>query len=106
MRVTTRHRPADPADFVVAARRALLVLSRQPGFRSGELARSPDDPSVYLLAVRWADAGSMRRGMGGFEAKVALAAVMASAEDGPSVFEVLCEVGTDSWVDAESDLSL
>lgn len=92
MRVTTRHRPADPESFVADVHDLLLVLAAAPGFISGELGRSPDEPDVMLLTARWQDAGSMRRGMGSYDAKVALAPVMVSAADDVSVFEVLLEV--------------
>jgi len=92
MRVVTRHRPPDPASFIEWAEAALRALSVLPGFRSGELGRSPDDPSVLLLTTSWADVGSMRRGLGSYAAKIALAPVMASAADEPSAFEVLLEV--------------
>jgi len=92
MRVVTRHQPTDPSRFQSDAHEALLVLARQPGFVSGELGRSPDDPSSLLLTTRWANVGSMRRGMGAFDAKVALAPLMVSAADEPSAFEVLLDV--------------
>jgi len=89
--VVTRHRPAEPAAFVADAEQALRVLAAQPGFRRGELGRSPDDPTAFVLMLRWADAGSQRRGMGAFEAKVALAPVMASADADSGTFEVLLD---------------
>ncbi len=91
MRVVTRHSPRDPEGFLADAAQALQVLARQPGFVGGEVGRSPDAPQVMLVTTRWADVGSMRRGMGSFDAKVALAPVMASAADEPSAFEVLVE---------------
>jgi heme-degrading monooxygenase HmoA len=102
MRVTTRHLPADPGLFIEAARAALIVLGRQPGFVAGELGRSPDVPEQFLLTTRWRDVGSMRRGMGGFEAKVALAPVMATAVDEVSVFEVLLEVADGAVRESDS----
>lgn len=102
VRVMTRHRPADPAAFVGATREALRILAAQPGFRSGELCRSPDAPDLFLLTTRWRDAGSMRRGMGTFDAKVALAPVMVTAADEVSVFEVLLEVADDAVHERDS----
>jgi hypothetical protein len=102
MRVTTRHQPADPVQFAEDARAALIVLGRQPGFVAGELGRSPDVPEQFLLTMRWRDVGSMRRGMGGFEAKIALAPVMATAVDEVSVFEVLLEVADGSLHETDS----
>jgi quinol monooxygenase YgiN len=105
MRVVTRHRPSDPAGFQESAAQALAVLAEQPGFRSGELARSPDDAAQWLLTMRWADAGSMRRGMGSYAAKVALGPLMPSAADEASVFEVLLDAGPGSVSAAASDLA-
>ena len=105
MRVVTRHRPVDADAFLRDCAAALSVLADQPGFSGGECCRSPDEPLVWLLTTRWADVGSMRRGMGGYEAKVALAPVMASAADEPSVFEVLLEAGEGGLSRADSALA-
>lgn len=85
----THHRPEVPEEFAPAASHLLDVLSGTAGFVAGSLSRSPDDPANWLLILNWADAGSMRRGMSGYEAKVALAPVMVSAADQLSVFEPL-----------------
>lgn len=105
MRVVTRHRPSEPEVFRAQAAEALTVLARQPGFVGGEVARSPDEVSVWLFTTRWQDVGSLRRGMGGYAAKVALAAVMASAADEPSVFEVLVEADANGISSASSDVA-
>ncbi len=89
MRVLTRHRPDEPEAFSEQARRALEVLAEQPGFLSGELGRSPDEPSWWIITTSWTDVGSMRRGLGSYAAKVALAPLLPSAIDEPSTFEVL-----------------
>ncbi len=101
MRVATRHRPLDPERFAAAVHEALTVLSGMPGFVDGELGRSPDDATAWLFATRWADVGSMRRGLGSASAKIALAPVMVSAGDEPSVFEVLLHA-TPAGVEAGS----
>ncbi len=103
--MVTRHRPSDPDAFQDQAAQALAVLAEQPGFLSGELARSPDDAAQWLLTMRWRDVGSMRRGMGGYAAKIALGPVLASALDGASVFEVLLEAGPGGISEATSDLA-
>ena len=105
MRVVTRHRPSDPAAFQELAAAALAALAGQPGFRSGELARSPDDASQWLFTTRWDDVGSMRRGLGSYDAKIALGPVMPSAADEASVFEVLLEAGPEGVIAAASDLA-
>lgn len=105
MRVVTRHRPQEPEVFRAQAAEALRVLAGQPGFLGGEVARSPDDVAQWLFTTRWQDVGSLRRGMGGYAAKVALAAVMASAADEASVFEVLEEAGPDGVRSTGSDVA-
>jgi heme-degrading monooxygenase HmoA len=105
MRVVTRHRPSEPDVFHAQAAEALTVLAGQPGFVAGEVARSPDEVSVWLFTTRWQDVGSLRRGMGGYAAKVALAAVMASATDEPSVFEVLVEADANGVRSSGSDVA-
>lgn len=93
MLVITEHRPGTARSFLDDARALLDVLARADGFIAGDIGRSPDDPTVFLLATRWRDVGSMRRALGGFEAKVAAAPVMVTAVDRVSTFEVLVEVG-------------
>lgn len=78
--------------FLGPARELLEVLSRSPGFVSGHVGRSPDEPDVWLMVTHWQDVGSMRRGFGTYDAKVAAAPVMASARNQPSAFEELVEV--------------
>ena len=72
----------------------------QPGFRSGEVGRSPDDPHTWILTTSWEDVGSMRRGLGSYAAKVALAPLLPSAADEPSTFEVLLHVTSGGQVEA------
>ena len=104
MIVVTEHR-AGPG-FRDSARALLEVLARADGFEQGQLGRSPDEPDVWLLMTRWRDVGSMRRGFGGFDAKVAAAPVMISAGDRVSGFEVLLEAFADGRVvDGSSDLA-
>jgi len=103
MRVITRHRPSDPDAFAADSRAALQVLARQRGFVSGELGRSPDDPSLWIITSRWQDVGSMRRGLGAYDAKVALAPVLVSAEDAPSTFEVLVDTADGTLSVHDSD---
>ena len=105
MLVVTEHRVASGDDFPALARTLLDVLAGAAGFCSGSLARSPDDPAVYLLTTRWLDAGSMRRALGSYDAKVAAAPLMASATDRPSVFEVLLESTAAGTAETASDLA-
>lgn len=103
MLVITEHRPEQPQLFVEQARVLLRVLTSATGCLDGALARSPDQPGVFLLTTRWADAGSLRRGFGGFDAKVAAAPVMACSVDRVSVFEEVQIAHGGAVVEAVSD---
>lgn len=101
MIVVTEHRAGN--DFLAVGTALLDVLAAADGFVSGQIGRSPDEPGVWLMATSWRDVGSMRRGFGGFDAKVAAAPVMLSAVDRVSAFEVLVEAGPDGLRRRDSD---
>lgn len=103
MIVVTEHRAGD--EFVPLGRALLEALAAADGFVDGSLCRSPDDPQVWLLVSTWRDVGSMRRGFGSFDAKVAAAPVMHSAVDRVSAFEVLVEADASGVRDFTSDLA-
>lgn len=77
--MATEHRAGDEFAELAAAR--LNGLSAADGFEHGEVGRSPDEPQTWLVVTTWRDVGSMRRGFGTFDAKVAAAPVMHSAVD-------------------------
>ena len=56
------------------------------------------------MVTLWQDAGSMRRGFGSYDAKVAAAPVMVSARNQPSAFEVLTEVRDGKVTSRDADL--
>lgn len=87
--VVTEHAAGE--EFLEAASNLLEVLAGTPGFSSGQIGRSPDDPGVWLMVTVWENVGSMRRAFGTYDAKVAAAPVMVSAANRPSAFEVLVE---------------
>ncbi len=104
MIVVTEHRAGD--EFLDLGRALLDALSRAEGFLSGDVGRSPDEPGVWIVSTSWRDVGSMRRGFGGFDAKVAAAPVMMSAVDRVSAFEVLLHADGDGVVTRASDRSV
>ena len=55
------------------------------------------------MTTTWRDVGSMRRGFGSFDAKVAAAPVMVTAADRVSAFEVMLQAGPDGLVAHDSD---
>ncbi|HPE11688.1 MAG: antibiotic biosynthesis monooxygenase [Actinobacteria bacterium] len=99
MIVVTEHRGGD--DFLDLARSLLEALAAAEGFLDGRVGRSPDDPQVWTIVTSWRDVGSMRRGFGSFDAKVAAAPVMVSAVDRVSAFEVMLE-STEGGVEVRS----
>lgn len=103
MIVVTEHRAGE--EFLEPARVLLEVLSGTPGFVHGQVARSPDVPDTWLLFTAWRDVGSMRRGFGTFDAKVAAAPVMLSAVDRVSAFETLVEAAPGTLTTRGSDLA-
>ena len=70
MLVVTRHRPADGADFVLAARSALTALRAQPGCESAELVRDIDDGGHLSAGHPMAGVGSYRRALSSYDVKV------------------------------------
>ncbi len=103
MIVVTEHRAGE--EFLEPARILLEVLSATPGFVNGQIARSPDAPDTWLLMTLWRDVGSMRRGFGTFDAKVAAAPVMVSAVDRVSAFETRVEATPGTLTTHDSDLA-
>lgn len=101
MIVVTEHRAGD--EFLEPAGALIEVLAAAEGFISGQVGRSPDEPDIWIVSTRWRDVGSMRRGFGSFDAKVAAAPVMLSASDRVSAYEVLVQATPGELVDRSSD---
>lgn len=97
--------PADAADqggvFAVRARAALELLSAQAGCRGGQLARSPDDITRWVLVVRFESVVAYRRALSVFEVREQVVPLLSEALTGESGgYEVLAtaEYGADSAV--------
>jgi hypothetical protein len=75
--------------FRSQAHDAVAALHEQPGWRGGELTRSVDEHRLWALVGRFADAGSLRRGLGAMPVRLAMMAIMQWAVDEPSVYEEL-----------------
>lgn len=101
MMVVTEHKAGD--EFLDLARGLLEVLSESPGFLAGRVGRSGDDPAIWVVVTTWVDVGSMRRGYGSFDARVAAAPVMTSAAHRVSAFEVLLQAEPGSLTVGHSD---
>jgi quinol monooxygenase YgiN len=86
------------------ARRAVDVLTTQPGLVGAQLARATDDPTRWVLAMQWDSVGSYRRALSAFDVKVAAVPLLSEAVDEPTAFEVLDGRG-DRVVTADSALA-
>lgn len=83
-RLRVREEDAEELAATVAA--LLAALAVRPGFLSGELGRSADDPALWALLTRWDGVGSYRRALGAAEVKIAGAPVWVHALDEPGVY--------------------
>ena len=82
----------DPADVPGLEPRLLGLLdlvAARPGFLTGRVARSVDEPALLVLVTEWSGAGAYRRALSGYDVKVAFADLMAYVVNEPSAFEVV-----------------
>lgn len=84
---------AEAAGFRAEATEALNGLAASAGFLAADLARSVDEPEMWLLRVTFDGIGSCRRALSGREATIRLAPLWRRALDEPSTFEVLASAG-------------
>jgi quinol monooxygenase YgiN len=85
--VTRLRATGDDGEALAAAVAPLLAaLGARPGFLSGELGRSADDPSLWALVTRWDGVGSYRRALSAAQVKIAGAPVWVHALDEPGVY--------------------
>jgi heme oxygenase (mycobilin-producing) len=82
-----------PGDFVERAHAALTVLAEQPGYLSGRLSRSLDEPSHWCLVTEWESVGTYRRALGAYDVKVHATPLLAESVDEPSAYEDLATAG-------------
>jgi hypothetical protein len=90
--IALTHFRDDAPDFADRARAALAALAARPGYLRGSLGRSTDDPDAWVLLTEWANVGSYRRALGGYEVKLHATPLLASALDVPGGFETLVDV--------------
>lgn len=81
--------PAEADDFLSRAQVALTALAARPGYRSGRVGRSLDEPTVWTVTTAWEGVGAYRRALSAYDVKVAAAPLLALARDEPSSFETL-----------------
>lgn len=85
--VITRFRVVQPAAFVDRVETALAVLRARAGFLDAALERNLDEPELWALVTRWANVGSYRRALQGYEAKTVVVPLLSEAVDEPSAYE-------------------
>lgn len=85
--VITRFRVVQSAAFVGRVEAALAVLRVRAGFLDAALERNLDDPELWALVTRWANVGSYRRALQGYEAKMVVVPLLSEAVDEPSAYE-------------------
>lgn len=95
--------PTAAEDFLVRAQAAVAAFAARPGYRSGRVGRSLDDPSLWTIITTWENVGSYRRALSGFDVKVHAATLLGSARDEPSSFETLLHDDGVVTVTATSD---
>lgn len=79
--------------------RALMAaFGESTGHVSSELGRNLDDSDLWVLITRWADVGSYRRALSGYDVKMALLPMMAWMIDEPSAYELGGGNGVDGGV--------
>ncbi len=95
MIVVTRFRvPAtERPGFEAVAAPAVHLLSGKPGLLSLDFGVNLDDPELWVLATRWADVGSYRRALSGYESRVTIYPLLALVIDEPTAYDDPATVG-------------
>jgi hypothetical protein len=87
--VTRLRAPVDVPGTEALLLGVLDLLAARPGFLSGRVGRSVDEPALLILVTEWSGAGAYRRALSGYDVKVAFAGLMAYVVNEPSAFEVV-----------------
>jgi len=75
--------------FAARAQRALALLTAAPGCLGGELGRAVDEPTEWVLTVRFASVDAYRRALSPFEVREHVVPLLSEARPEPSTFETL-----------------
>ncbi|MGH3775236.1 MAG: antibiotic biosynthesis monooxygenase family protein [Pseudonocardiaceae bacterium] len=82
--------PAGAEDFLIRARRALGLLTAQQGCLGGQLGRSPDDITRWVLVVQFESVVAYRRALSPFDVREHVVPLLSEALTGePGSYEVL-----------------
>lgn len=82
------------AEFLDRAHAALRALSQRPGYLDGGVGRATDDPTLWLVSLRWESVGAYRRALSAYDVKVAAVPLLSTAIDEPTAFELLGDAET------------
>jgi hypothetical protein len=87
----TRYRvPGEQAETFAAELGSILeALAVAPGYRTGRIARTVDEPTLWALVTEWDGAGYYRRGIGAYDVRMRLIPLSALAIDEPGAYEVV-----------------
>ncbi|MGH3934497.1 MAG: antibiotic biosynthesis monooxygenase family protein [Pseudonocardiaceae bacterium] len=94
-------------DFLARARRALSLLTTQQGCLGGQLGRSPDDITRWVLAVQFESVVAYRRALSPFDVREHVVPLLSEALTGaPGSYEVLATAESGAVTDHRSLLAL
>ena len=79
----------EAAGFLAAARTAIDSLAAQPGYRSGSVGRTTDDPTRWVLVTTWGGVGAYRRALSAYDVRVSAVPLLSRAVDEPGAYETL-----------------
>jgi hypothetical protein len=79
----------DVPAFTERATRALELLTARPGCRGGQVARSLDEPEVFVLTVEFDSVVAYRRALSPFEVREHVVPLLSEAVAEPAAFEPL-----------------
>jgi quinol monooxygenase YgiN len=85
-----RFRVSDPDPFVERCRRALELLTKQPGCLKASLNRSTDEDDRWVLTAEFESVVAYRRSMSPFDVREHVIPLLSEAEtDEPAMYEPL-----------------
>lgn len=79
----------EAASFLTAAHTAVAALADRPGYRSGTIGRSVDDPTRWVLVTTWDGVGAYRRALTAYDVRVSAVPLLSRAIDEPGAYETL-----------------
>ncbi|AEA26627.1 Antibiotic biosynthesis monooxygenase [Pseudonocardia dioxanivorans CB1190] len=98
--------PADAGAFLARGRTALELLTAAPGCLGGDLGRAIEEPTRWVLQVRFASVDAYRRALSPFPVREHVVPLLAEAlADEPATFETLVSGAGGAAVTHESLLA-